>query len=267
MSLKNQYNVKAYLKGFHEIEIGQKIADCEFGFDHNRHQYFLSATVSAENIEEAKRKGALRLNQVLSVFVIHLGMYYSISAIGVDQIAGEQPFVHSTSLILGRTTYLPIGKEEIEEIENSITLLDKLPIQESSTKRIDRAINYFLKGCRLETQLRSESFLNFYKVIELISDDFGKDFNEEVSGQLKTMLLKNVTEKEINELRTRKRLIQFACNKIGITFDCDISKIVELRNKFSAHARLKEVNISRKEFNDCKILASRTIIKYAEYIS
>lgn len=266
MNLQNRYIVKAYLDGFHEVEVGQKIADCEFGFDYDRKQYFLSTIVSTESMEEAKRKGELRLNQVLSVFVVHTGIYYRIGTIGVDQISGEQPFSHSGHVIVTLRRYLPISKEKIEEIGNSIELLDKLPSQERSTKRVDIAINYFLKGCFLETRWVSESFLNFYKVVELISHDFRKSFDLEVGSQLETTLLGNLTEQEIEKLRTPKRLIQFTCEKLGITYACDISRIVELRNEFGAHASLKEVDVSQKELNDYKILAGKSIIEYTNHI-
>jgi hypothetical protein len=270
MNSENKYSVKAFLKGFHKVEVGQKIANCEFGFDSNRSQYFLSTIVSADSMKEAKRKGESRLFQVLSVFVVYTGIYYSISTIGVDQISGEQPFLHSGEVILGRLTYLPISKEKIEEIGKLVMLLDKLPSQEQSTKRVDRAINYFLKGCFFETQkgeyVRAESFLNFYKAVEIISHDFRKSFDKKVSGQLETTLLTDITEKEIEKLRTTKRLIQFMCKKLGITNVCDISRIVELRNEFSAHASLEEVNVSKKEIDDCKTLAAKTIMKYADHI-
>jgi hypothetical protein len=266
MSEKNQYSVIIYLKGFHEVELGQKIAGCEFGFEPENNQYFLSTVVTAESIEEAKRKGELRLNQVLSVFVIHTGITYPVSGIHVNQISGKKPFLYSSFMILGRTTYLPISKEKIEEIEKSIELFDKLPSQERSTKRVDKAINYFLRGCYLETQWRSESFLNFYKAIELISHDFRKNFGQTLINQLKDTLLRDLTEEEMQKPLTPKRLIQFACGQLGITDACDISKIVTLRSQFSAHARLKEVTVSPEDFNNCKILAGKTILKYADYI-
>lgn len=182
MSENNQYCVKIYLEEFHPVEVGQKISDCEFGFETRNNQYFLSTIVSAENSNKAKRKGELRLNQVLSVFVLHTGITFPIGVIHVDQISGEKPFICSSNLILGRTVYLPIKKEKIEEIEKSVELIDKLPTQNRSTKITDRAINYFLRGCYLETKYRSESFLNFYKVIELITNEFRKAFDSEVNS-------------------------------------------------------------------------------------
>jgi hypothetical protein len=108
----NQYSVKMHLEGFHPVEVGQKISDCEFGFETRNNQYFLSTIVSAENRDKAKRKGELRLNQVLSVFVLHTGMIYPISGIHVDQISGKKPFIYTSHLTLGKTTYLPIPKEK-----------------------------------------------------------------------------------------------------------------------------------------------------------
>jgi hypothetical protein len=255
-----------YLRGFHDAEIGQKIANCELGFEQENNRYFLSTTVTAESIKEAKRKGELRLNQVLSVFVIHTGITYPISGIHVSQISGRQPFLYSSFMTLETMTYLPISKEKIEEIGKLVELLDKLPSQKHSTKRVDKAINYFLRGCYLETQWRSESFLNFYKAIELISHHFKGDFSQTLINQLRDTLLKDSTEKEIQELLTPKRLIQFACGQLGIGDVCGVSKIVTLRNQFGAHARLEEVTVSPEDFNNCKILASRTILKYANYI-
>ena len=53
----NRYNVKAYLRGFHEIKTPQKILECELDFDNERKQYFISIIVSAESGEEAQGIG------------------------------------------------------------------------------------------------------------------------------------------------------------------------------------------------------------------
>ena len=161
MSAKNQYSVIMYLAGFHEVEVGQKIADCGFGFEKRDNQYFLSTVVSAESNEEARRKGELRLVQVLSIFAVYTGITYPISGIHINQIAGKKPFLYMSPMVLQRTRYLPFPKEEIQKVGELIELLDRLPSEEGSTKRIDRAINYFLGGCYLELKWRSESFLDF----------------------------------------------------------------------------------------------------------
>lgn len=259
---KNDYLVKAYLNLFHEVELGTKIKDCEFGFDDKRNQYFLSMKVSADNTEEARRKGEHRLNQVLSIIVVHTGVSYTYSSIGVDQISGKQPFFHDLFTDITRVTYLPINNETISEVEKSIEILDKLADEKVSIV-IERAINYFLRGCYLETTWRSESFLNFYKVIELVAQEFRGRFNQTIGSQLKDTLLCGLSDEELKRLRTLKRLIEFMCKQLDITHtEEEIAQIITLRSKFSAHAVLEEVVVSPEEFNDCKVLAERIILNY-----
>lgn len=266
MSVENQYDVIFYLKGFHRVEVGQGLADCKFGFKQERGQFFISKTETAENIQEGKRKGELRIKQVLNVFMLHTGVTYDIDGIFVNQISGKKPFMSTSTLTIRRINYLPISKEKMEEIERTVLLLDKLQPREHTTEKVDKAINYFLQGCHLESQWHAESFLNFYKVIELISNDFRDDFSRTVSTQLKESLLKELTKKEMEVLLTPKRLIQFTCGKLRMENAYDVSKIIELRNKFGAHAGLKEVVVSSEEFNSCKFLAQEIIMKYINHI-
>ena len=256
---KNDYLVKAYLHLFHEVELGTRVRDCEFGFDDNSKQYFLSTKVSADNAEEARRKGEHRLTQVLSVFAIHTGVSYTY-VIGVDQISGEQPFFHYIFTGVTWEGCYPITNEKISEVEKSIEILDKLA-DERLSMVIERAINYFLRGCYLETRWPPESFLNFFKVIELVAQEFRGSFNQTIASQLKDTLFSGLTEEELERLRTLKRLVEFMCKQLDITGE-DISRIFTLRSKFSAHAVLEEVVVSPEEFGSCKHLAQRTIINH-----
>jgi len=265
MSL-NQYNVKAYLKGFHEIKTPQKILDCEFNFDNNRKLYVISTIVSAESGKEAQSRGMERIILVIGVFEVYLLIHYEIVGIYSEQISGEQPFISSTSLSLTRTRFLPLPQEMIDKIRRSSELLEKLPSHETYTKRVNKAINYLRKGCYLERDWRSEAFLNYYKAMELVSHDFRKAFDKEVSNQLRETFFKDLTESELKELRTQKRLIQFTSKQLGITYPYNIPRSVELRNQFGAHANLKDVTVSEDEFNDCKILAANIIINYLDYL-
>lgn len=266
MSEKTTYLVKAYLILFHEVELGTKIRDCEFGFDDLRKRYFLSTKVSADSAEEARRKGERRLSQVLSVFTIHTGVSYTHSGIAVDQISGKQPFLHHLFTGFTRLTYLPINNEKILEVKKSIEILDKLT-DERAAILTERAINYFMRGCYLQTTpWRSESFLNFYKVIELIAQDFRERFNQTLENQLKDTLLRSLTRDERKHLQTTKRLMRFMCQQLGITNGYEISEIVNLRHEFSAHATLQEVTVSLEEFNNCKILAEKSLIRYIDML-
>jgi len=260
MSEENTYRVKAFLQLFHKMELGQELGGCKIDFEHN--QYVISTVVSANTPEEAKNKGFLRLSQVLSVFSIHTGVSYKVNRLHTEQISGKKPYLHMGAVEFVRQTYLPIGAKKIGEIEKTLAILDKLPDEKKSTKIIDNAINYFLRGCYLETTWRSESFLNFYKVIELIAQDFQESFHQTLQNQLASSLLGGITKEERTHLLTSKRLIRFMCLQLGIDISNDVSQIVELRHKFSAHATLKEVDVSFKEFNKCKALAIKAIINY-----
>lgn len=171
--------------------------------------------------------------------------------------------------MLRRKRFEPLPQDIVDQIKKSIEILDHLPNQEKYTKRVNKVIKFFRKGCYLRRDWSSEAFLNFYKSMELVSHDFRKDFDEETKNQMKETIFNDLTEKELKDLRTPKRLIQFTSRKLGIVhpYDAyDIPRIVELRNKFGAHANLKDVTVSKKEFNDCSVLGANIIINYLKYL-
>ena len=156
------------------------------------------------------------------MFEIYIIYHFEIYDVFVEQISGEEPFIHSSSFVLQRTRLLPFPQENIAKIRRSAKIIDMLPNQESFTKRVNKAISFHRKGCFLQIEWQSEAFLNFYKAIEIISHDFRKVFDNEVNTQLSGTLIKNLTENELKDLRTPKRLIQFTAQQLGITYieDC-----------------------------------------------
>ncbi len=190
-----------------------------------------------------------------------MGVGYTYRRISVDQISGEKPFSHHLFGGITRLTRAPIDNDKIAEVEKSIKILDKLP-EERVSIVIERAINYFLRGCYLEGTWHSESFLNFFKVIELVAQEFREGFNQTVVSELKDTQLGDLTEDEMKKLRTLKRLVKFMGKQLGIASEEGLSRIIVLRSKFSAHAVLEEVVVSPEEFNSCKFLAELIIINY-----
>jgi hypothetical protein len=271
MSEENQYSVRAFIDGLQEIEVGTKIGNYEFGFAEFEKQHFLSTVIRAVNMEEATWKSHMKVGKMLSVITLFTGKPYSIRYINIRQISDEQTsrIVSSAMLkplLVGHRSSL-LNKDGIEEIRKTSEVIEKLSTEEHLTKVAIRALSYFERGCYLEkAKWRSESFLNFFKAIELLSHDFGKLFDKEVSSQLKNTLLRELTKEDLKAIRTLKRVIQFTCEQLGIS-DCNVSEIVNLRSEFSAHARLKEVNVTQKEFNNCKELAGKLIISYVDYIT
>jgi len=261
-----KYRVKAFLQVFHKVEVGLRIGECNVGYEHN--QFFLSTVVHTNTHEEAKEKGFSKITEVLAIFSLQTGQSYNVTSINVEQLSGTKPYIHKGFMTLTRLTLLPLDDRKIAEIRRTLTLLDKCPRKGKESKRIERAINYFMKGCYLETKWQPESFLNFYKVVELIAHTFVRSFNQTLKNQLENTLLEDLDDNEKKRLVTSKRLIQHMCKQLKVTSNSnEISQIVKLRSEFSAHATLEEVNVSLERFNKCKSLAGRTLIRYIEYLS
>jgi len=128
------------------------------------------------------------------------------------------------------------------------------------TDRISqRSIDYFLIGTKLR-KWPSEAFLNFFKVIELISDTFRSQLEDELLAKIG-----DLTSDEIKMLFTRKRVIIAACNVLGVDYDfAQIKKLVDVRNSFDvAHPSL-EPRFNRKFLNPCREMARRFLIQYLE---
>ena len=263
---QNKYKITAFLSGFHNLENREKIRELTFGFDSESKRYFVSLIVPSKNNKVAENIGMQRIKQILGMVTIYTGINYEIVDNKTDQISGKIPFIHSKTLRIKRRRYVPLPENLTNRIEEALENVERLPKKAYTTIKIRKAIDYCFKGCFFQVDWKSEAFLNFYKVIELISQDFKKQFDKEIVDQLKNTVIKNVTEEEISSLRSSKRLIEFACEKLSINYKYDISKIVNLRPRFSAHASIKEVIVSEDEFNDCKILALNTIINYIDFI-
>ena len=257
--VENTFRVKAYLKVFHKIDTGIKIGDCELGFENNR--YFLSKTISCNLREEAEEKGRRRINQVLSTLCLYTGVSYRIDSYTVDQICGDEPHLYTSNLLIRSLTLLPIRGEDVTKAEKTLRILDKLP-NEKPAEIIEKAMNYFLRACYLETEWRSESFLNFYKVTELLAQAYRKEFSQAFNEKLKNTLFE-LNKNEIHTLATQTRIMRFMCEQLGIS-DEKVSRIVKLRATFSAHATTKEPSVSEEDFNSCKILSSNSLINYIE---
>jgi hypothetical protein len=258
--VENTYLVKAYLEVYHPTDIGTRIGDCEVGFENSR--YFLSKTISCDSREEAEERGKRRIGQVLSTLSLYTGVSYRIDHFSVDQISGNEPHLHTSELLFERMTLLPLRNGVVTRVEKTLRILGTLQ-DGKPAEIVERAINYFLRGCRLEEkEWRSESFLNFYKVTELLAQAYRKEFSQAFSDRLKNTLFE-LNEKEIQTLVTQTRIIRFMCKQLDVSDD-RVPQIVKLRATFSAHATIDEPAISNDDFNICKILASNSLINYIE---
>jgi|WetSurMetagenome_2_1015567.scaffolds.fasta_scaffold51131_3 hypothetical protein len=262
---ENQYHVKAYLSAFNELQVPQRILDCEINLDTVSKRYFIATNVLADNDKDAQKKGMIRIDLILGIFEVRLGIHFDVEAVDVIQLF--EPFLHARQIVLKSLRLVPLPTEVINDVKRLALLLDKLPNSEVYTKRANKSITFLRKGFFLEgNSWKAEAFLNYFKAMELISHDFKREFDEKAINQINKTCLSDLTAEEISELRTLKRLIQFTVLKLGITEDFDIPRIVLLRNQFGAHANLKDIEISTAEFNNCKILSMRAVFQYLDYL-
>jgi len=257
--VENTYQIKAHFRVFHPTDIGTRIGDCEVGFENNH--YFLSKTISSNSREEAEEKGKRRIGQVLSTLSLYTGVNYPVDHFSVNQISGDEPHLYTSNLLFKRITLLPFRNGDITKVENTLRILDTLP-DGKPANIAEKAINYFLRGCNLEAEWRSESFLNFYKVTELLAQAYRKEFSQSFNDKLGNTLFE-LNEKEIQTLATQTRIIRFMCKQLDV-FDDRVPQIVKLRATFSAHAKIDEPAVSDEDFNTCKVLASNSLINYIE---
>jgi len=103
----NQYKVKAYVKGFNQLKVPQTILDCEFNLDFDKQRYFASTVVFANSGNEAQKKGMERINLVIGMFEVYIIYHFEIYDVFVEQISGEEPFIHSSSFVVQRDRILP----------------------------------------------------------------------------------------------------------------------------------------------------------------
>ena len=257
--VENIYQVEAHFSVFHPTDIGTRIGDCEVGFENDH--YFLSKTISSNSREEAEKKGKRRIGQVLSTLCLYTGMSYPIDHFNVNQISGDEPHLYTSNLLFKRITLLPLRNGDVTKVENTLRILDTLP-DGKPAEIVEKAINYFLRGCHLWAEWRSESFLNFYKVTELLAQSYRKDFSQSFNDILRNTLFE-LNENEIQTLATQTRIIRFMCKQLDVSDD-RVPQIVKLRATFSAHATIDEPAVSDEDFNTCKVLASNSLINYIE---
>jgi hypothetical protein len=260
----NQYIVYLFMKEFNEVKGKRKFADCELGFDSDVKRYYLSTIVNSFKIEEAKQVGEQRLYKVLNFIQLLTGLSYPIIGIQVYKVSGNDIYSQMVPMTLTRTRYVPLDEPKIQEIANFVTKYDGIAVNGETAKKLDQVINYYVRGCRLESTWRTESFLNFFKVIELISHNFVKNFNLQISTELKDTLLNDLTPEEVGKLQTDRRLIKYMCEALKIKEEFDIKKMVRQRHEVGAHANIGEPEISKDDFNSCKCLAGQAIIRYVD---
>ena len=112
-----------------------------------------------------------------------------------------------------------------------------------------------------------EAFLNYFKVVELVADQYQNDLRTRLKSMLHTEPILNIvsiSDAEINRLLTTKRKIEFMCRQLEIN-EATIRKaleLVDLRNRFDVAHPTTERNVNVKDVLECRELAKLTLIRY-----
>ena len=109
-------------------------------------------------------------------------------------------------------------------------------------------------------QWPSEAFLNFFKVIELISDTFRSELKNKLLARIS-----DLTPEEISALSTTKRGIINACDILDVDYDLsDVKTLVDVRNSFDVAHPSREPKFDNKFLYPCREIARELLIRYLE---
>lgn len=135
------------------------------------------------------------------------------------------------------------------------------PLCLTDDKVFQKAFEYFLIGTKI-SKWPKESFLNFFKAIELISDHFREKLENDIKEKIQ-----DLTRAEIKQISTTKRRIIKAREILNVENikKSEIKEIVKKRPQ-AAHPRIDTMFV-RKDVELCKKIAREFLFKYLKYIS
>ncbi|MBZ2174827.1 hypothetical protein K8M07_06145 [Schnuerera sp. xch1] len=170
-----------------------------------------------------------------------------------------------------------------QDIGNANQLLKESRYLDKITRT---AIKYYERGIRIEPWY-TEAFINYFKIIELISDKYLDEAKQEKEEENKTKMEQSISKivkeikskkydkdaiiksaKDIYEIGKveRRRRIELAATDLGaeeFTID-DIKKLVNIRNKVSAHANSQLELINGDQLILCKSFAKKILSGYIQ---
>lgn len=180
------------------------------------------------------------------------------------EVKSGSEIIPNGTIIGPKSVYLTIPfrrKLESEKIKQIKTETQRiLQLIQKKDLYSKKAIDYFVIGTKLNKWPR-ESFLNFFKAIELISDRFQHELKQWFKEKIP-----DLSDDELKHLSTTKRKIKTACEILNIkVVDKTVNKIVNIRHSFDvAHPKIETA--FKDEFVDlCMELTRKMIIAYMNY--
>lgn len=251
----------------------------QFKFFKIENQNYASCIVEADSVKEAEEGATKELNNTLKMieFITDEKFTCTLNLTEQEIFPGECVFQYQGAAYLPSeiTIIKPFRTETVNEVENINNLLSET----NKTGRV--AYECYLKGLEIY-QWKTEAFLNFFKSIETISEqyfDIGKEEKkvEEHENYKKLMqqLKESINEDEIEEEKINslvkqiyslgfvevRRRIKLAILDLDVKVDSSkLDKIVKLRPKVAHGGSVQ--NVTEEDLQDCKCIAKEIILSY-----
>lgn len=272
------WNVRFLIKSFVIFE--EKFILNNFKFFSIEDKSYATSSVEADSMGEAEKYVVNSLSNILKTFKFTLSEKFSFSLIDIQQEIAEEIHLGGGASII-----------ECCAIVSKIFPADKLTEVNELLEMVSNtnhtgiiAYQAYLRGLEIY-EWNIEAFLNFFKAIETISNqyiDSGKqekksetldDLNKlikKLEKQFKEQVIdKDKVEniaKEIYKLGfvELKKKICLAIKDLGISvINGQVDRLVRLRNTIAAHGSSNQ-NISDQELSECESLARCIVLKYIE---
>lgn len=256
-------------RGFYFLKEPIEIGDCKFEVaesEKGAKRYVGSTRIEAESIEQAIKIAKERFKRVIKALSIAVGERFEFEPLSCDEVTPQMPEDEKMHVSWGRPKLFKITIRQRFEPNMLDEAREIFPLLQKSDEYSKRALNYFTRGLTMRTiGYRSpEAYLNFFKAIELISDNFIPELKEKLKGRIED--LEDSEFKEIFGIyATRKRRIENVLEILDLNklLKKDVGKLVKLRNEFDvAHASIEEIKLDVKDVDSCMTMAKQIIVSY-----
>lgn len=242
---------------------------------------YIETVVSGDSTEEARKVVLNKFEDVSSFLAFETDSKFKLIITDVIQIVSKGERGYGESDILGIMS-IPrmITNQDIENINKLIKMNSELD------KITKAALKYYERGIKIQ-EWNTESFINYFKVIELISNKYLDKAKQEQEEENREKLDQNIS-KIIAEIKSGqydrkiiiksakeiynigkvglRRRIELAAIDLGVEefTEEDIKKLVRTRNEVSAHANSQSELIGDEELKMCKSFAKKILHGYIQ---
>lgn len=242
---------------------------------------YIETVVSGDSTEEARKVVLNKFEDGSSFLAFETDSKFKLIITDVIQIVSKGERGYGESDILGIMS-IPrmITNQDIENINKLIKMNSELD------KITKAALKYYERGIKIQ-EWNTESFINYFKVIELISNKYLDKAKQEQEEENREKLDQNIS-KIIAEIKSGqydrkiiiksakeiynigkvglRRRIELAAIDLGVEefTEEDIKKLVRTRNEVSAHANSQSELIGDEELKMCKSFAKKILHGYIQ---